>query len=43
MGVQSNQIYDEIKYLRTQYSNIPIYAICEEACVSAAYQIASCL
>jgi protease-4 len=40
-GVQSSQIYEEIQYLRTQYPKVPIYAVCEEMCASAAYHIAS--
>jgi protease IV len=40
-GVQSSQIYTEIRYLRTKYPKIPIYAVCEESCVSGAYYIAT--
>jgi protease IV len=39
--VQSGLIYDEIKRLRTDNPNIPIYAVVEEMCASGGYYIAS--
>lgn len=40
-AVQSVYIYDEIKRLRQKYPQTPIYAVCTDACASAAYLIAS--
>lgn len=39
--VQASQIYQEIRYLRTQHPSIKIYAVCSDLCASAAYYIAS--
>lgn len=39
--VQARQIYDEIRSLRTEYPEIPLYATIEELGTSAAYLIAS--
>ncbi len=38
--VQSGQINDEIKRLRKQYPNIPLYAVVEDICASGAYYVA---
>lgn len=38
--VQASQINDEIWRLRGLHKNVPIYAVCDEACASAAYYIA---
>ncbi len=38
--VQASQINDQIWRLRAKYKNIPIYAVCDEVCASAAYYIA---
>jgi protease-4 len=40
-AVQSSQIYTEIRALRQKHPKVPIYAVCEEVCASAAYHIAS--
>ena len=39
--VQSGQIYDDIKRLRTKYPNIPLYAVVDDICASGAYYVAS--
>lgn len=39
--VQASQIYQEIRYLRTQHPAIKLYAVCGDLCASAAYYIAS--
>ncbi|MDQ8039139.1 MAG: S49 family peptidase [Rickettsiella sp.] len=39
--VQATQIYQEIRYLRTQHPAIKVYAVCDDLCASAAYYIAS--
>jgi protease IV len=39
--VQSGLIYEEIKRLRVQFPNIPIYAVVEELCASGGYYIAA--
>jgi protease IV len=39
--VQSGIIYDEIRRLRTQYPNTPLYAVVEDMCASGGYYIAS--
>jgi protease-4 len=39
--VQASQIYQEIRYLRTQHPSIKLYAVCGDLCASAAYYIAS--
>ena len=39
--VQASQIYQEIRYLRTQHPTIKLYAVCGDLCASAAYYIAS--
>ena len=38
--VQASQINAEIWRLRAKHKNIPIYAVCDEVCASAAYYIA---
>jgi protease-4 len=38
--VQASQINDEIWRLRAKHKDIPIYAVCDEVCASAAYYIA---
>lgn len=40
-GVQSAQIYEEIRYQKKRHAHIPIIAVCESTCASAAYYIAS--
>jgi protease-4 len=39
--VQASQINAEIRRLRAKYRNIPIYAVCDDMCASAAYYIAA--
>jgi protease-4 len=38
--VQAGQINDEIRRLREQYPNIPVYAVIEDICASGGYYIA---
>jgi protease-4 len=38
--VQAGQINDEIRRLRAQYPNIPLYAVVEDVCASGGYYIA---
>ncbi len=38
--VQAGYINDEIKRLRTQYPNIPLYAVIEDICASGGYYVA---
>ncbi|MBY0437344.1 MAG: S49 family peptidase [Burkholderiales bacterium] len=38
--VQAGQINDEIRRLREQYPNIPLYAVIEDVCASGGYYIA---
>lgn len=38
--VQAGQINDEIRRLRAQYPNIPLYAVIEDVCASGGYYIA---
>jgi protease-4 len=38
--VQAGYINDEIKRLRTQYPNIPVYAVIEDICASGGYYVA---
>ena len=38
--VQASQVNAEIWHLRAKHKNIPIYAVCDEVCASAAYYIA---
>ncbi len=40
-GVQAAHIYDEIQYLRKTHPTIPILAVCDDLCTSAAYWAAS--
>lgn len=40
-AVQAAIVYDEIMRLRKQHSNVKVYAVCSDACASAAYYIAS--
>lgn len=39
--VQASYIYNNIIYLRKQYPNKKIYAVCSDMCTSAAYYVAS--
>src|SRR3954469_1439431 len=39
--VQSGYIADEVKRLRTEYPEIPLYAVVEDICASGGYYIAS--
>ncbi|MCA3151595.1 MAG: S49 family peptidase, partial [Rhodocyclaceae bacterium] len=38
--VQAGQINDEIRRLREQYPNIPLYAVVEDVCASGGYYVA---
>ncbi len=38
--VQAGQVNDEIRRLRAQYPNIPLYAVVEDVCASGGYYIA---
>ena len=40
-AVQASYIYNEIRRLRKQYPDTKLYAVCVDACASAAYYIAS--
>lgn len=39
--VQAGQIYDEIKRLRGEYPNIPLYAVVDDICASGGYYVAA--
>ena len=39
--VQSDDIYQQIRYLEKQYPKIPLYAICTDICASGGYYVAS--
>jgi len=39
--VQAGIVYDEIRRLRTQYPDIPVYAVVEEVCASGGYYVAA--
>jgi protease-4 len=39
--VQAGIIYDEIRRLRTQYPNIPMYTVVEDVCASGGYYVAA--
>jgi protease-4 len=39
--VQAGIIYDEIRRLRTQYPNVPMYAVVEDICASGGYYVAA--
>ncbi len=39
--VQASYIYNEVRRLQTLHKNIPIDAVCEDLCASAAYYVAS--
>lgn len=39
--VQASYVYNEINRLRAKNKDLPIYAVCEDMCASAAYYIAS--
>jgi len=38
--VQANTIYEEMKRLRKQYKNIPLYVVVEDVCASGGYYVA---
>lgn len=40
-AVQASYLYNEVLRLRNLHKNIPIYAVCEDFCASAAYYVAS--
>lgn len=39
--VQADYMYNTVRYLRTKYPDIKIYAVCVDMCASAAYYLAS--
>ncbi|WP_116962964.1 S49 family peptidase [Fastidiosibacter lacustris] len=39
--VQSDNIYEHMRYLQNKYSKIPLYAVCLDVCASGGYYIAS--
>ncbi len=39
--VEADLIYQDIKRFREKYKDIPVYAVCTDACASAAYYIAA--
>ncbi|MBK2124192.1 S49 family peptidase [Fangia hongkongensis] len=39
--VQSDDIYQQIRYLEKKYPKIPLYAICSDVCASGGYYVAS--
>jgi protease-4 len=39
--VQAQNLYDEIRRLRTKYPEIPLYAVIEDICASGGYYVAS--
>lgn len=39
--VQADYMFNILKYYRNKYSNIKLYAVCEDLCASAAYYVAS--
>jgi protease-4 len=39
--VQAGIVYDEIRRLRTQYPNIPMYTVVEDVCASGGYYVAA--
>jgi protease-4 len=39
--VQSDDIYEQIRYLETKYPKTKVYAVCEDLCASGGYYIAS--
>jgi len=39
--VQAQNIYDEMRRLRTKYPNIPLYAVVEDICASGGYYVAA--
>jgi protease-4 len=39
-GVQAAQVYEEIQYLRKTHPKIPVLAVCDDVCASAAYWVA---